>query len=231
MTGSHHPRAEALKASHARLATVTPARDAGGCPGLAGRRARAPRSWLHPASAPTTHELFPGSAIAAWTASSQRHLYCPRGPSREDHHGERPRKREGCAGAQSCERQRGRGERKVSQKPRPLAAAGAPALGPRGVPRPPRRSVAFVVPGAPWRSGRALRRPRAASVRQVRPRRHHRAPTCGGAAEPRGGREGRQREGEVGGGRPTRRGRGAAVAQAAVPGSTASWLRAPDRAG
>lgn len=52
---------------------------------------------------------------------------------------------------------RGRGERKVSQKPRPLAAAGAPALGPRGVPRPPRRSVAFVVPGAPWRSGRALR--------------------------------------------------------------------------
>lgn len=65
VTGSHHPRAEALKASHARLATVTPARDAGGCPGLAGRRARAPRSWLHPASAPTTHELFPGSAIAA----------------------------------------------------------------------------------------------------------------------------------------------------------------------
>lgn len=164
--------------------------------------AGAPHSWLHTASAPTTHELFPGSATAARTAGSQRHLYCPRGPGREAHHGERPGTRAGCAGAQRSGRQRGRGERKVSQKPWPLAAAGAPALGPRGVPRPPRRSVAFVVPGAPWRSGRALRRPRAAGVRQVRPRRHHRAPTCGGAAEPRGGREGGTKEGGRGEGRP-----------------------------
>lgn len=120
MPGNHHPRAEALKASHARLATGTPARDAGGCPGLTGRRARAPRSWLQPASAPTTHELFPGSAIAARTAGSQRHLYCPRGPGQEASHGERPRKREGCAGAPRCEGgARGRFPRSLGHSPLP----------------------------------------------------------------------------------------------------------------
>lgn len=94
---------EALKASHARMAPVMCAPDVGGCPGLA--------------SAPTAHELSPGSA----TAISQNHLHCPHRASLAGRRaGERMRAALRAAG--------GRGEENVSQKPRPLAAARAPAL-------------------------------------------------------------------------------------------------------
>lgn len=196
--------------------------------------AGAPSSWLQTAPAPTTHELFSESTAAASTAGCQKHLYCPRGSSQLGSPPEREAlgrfKGSACAVALRALGGAGRvesfPEASATRSCRSSRAA-CPALHVRA-------SVAFVVPGAPWRSGGALRRPRAASVRQVppparppaRPRRHHSAPTCGGAAEPRGGREGGR---EVGGGETARHGGGGERRWrkrrgAALPGSTASWL-------
>lgn len=232
MTGSHHPRAEALKASRARLATVTLARDAGGCPGLAGRRARAQQ--VRPTAGcirpPRQQRMNSSQALLLQPGPrALRDIFIV--PADLAGNAGGLRRRAALRAAAGAGREEGFPETSATRRCRSSRSRAARRA-------PPTTSVRrLAVPGAPWRSGRALRRPRAASVRQVRPRRHHRAPTCGGAAEPRGGREGgrdergRERGREAarhggGGERRWRKRRGAALS-----GSTASWLPAPDRAG
>lgn len=144
-------------------------------------------SWLSTSSVPTTHELFSGPQPL------QNIFIVPTDPARRE-----ATRESGGAGLSVARARSAPSGRRAGREERfPEAPATRSRRSSRSPARrraPPTTSVRpSQLAGAPWRPGGALRRPRAGSVRRVqppaRPRRHHSAPTCGGAAEPGGGRE------------------------------------------